>query len=249
MLHAEMSTSIVGSGHKGETKATTMNGNGHVSGSKTSGASSSSSSPITITMHWLGGLLHLFILDLPLMGLFAIVVTAITVHQIHDKYLFPQGKLMRFHPVRRDLTDTTYYHRICTADDVTASTFEELYVDRDVDWNTTSVKEIRDKAVESMLKHGAVAFDQLISRETAEAAHQFIDKYNHIIPSWFILKQKHRYSWGIDLDYHWSLRKLWRELGEHDVFRESLEAIVGPDPAVIEFTGTSSLEIYKMAGA
>jgi hypothetical protein len=188
----------------------------------------------------LGIVLRLCILDLPMMVLFAIVATAIIVHQIHDDYLYPQGKLMQFHPIRRDLTDTTYYHRVCTADDVTATSFDELYVDRDVDWNTTSVKTIRDSAVEKMLTHGAVAFDQLLTRETAEAAHQFIDKQNHITESWFILKQKHRYSWGIDLDMHWSLRKLWRELGEHDVFRESLQAIVGPDPAVIEFTAITA---------
>mmetsp|Transcript_22536 Transcript_22536/g.53245 ORF Transcript_22536/g.53245 Transcript_22536/m.53245 type:complete len:1016 (-) Transcript_22536:116-3163(-) len=229
----------------GSAASASLNGGGHHFPNPKSNGISSSSSPSPPSVgrmiaRWLGGLFRLCFLDLPLVGLFAIVVTSMTIHEIHDKYLFPQGKLMQFHPIRRDLTDTSYYHRVCTAEDVTATTFDELYVDRNVDWNTTSVKQIKDKAVESILTHGAVAFEQLISRETAEAAHQFIAKANHIIPSWFILKQEHRYSWGIDLDYHWSLRKLWTELGENDVFRESLEAIVGPDPAVIEFTAITA---------
>ena len=185
-------------------------------------------------MKLIGSLLRFVILDLGLMLLFASYVAALLLHRIHDDYLLPQLKLMKFLDIERDYTDTTYYHRVCGDEDVTAHSVDELLVD--ISSNETTTQD----AVESMLKHGVSMYPNLLSSATSWELREFIAEENHKQDGWFVIENKHRYSWGIDMDMHPALRKYWKELAANRPLVEALEAIVGPDPAIIEFTAITS---------
>jgi hypothetical protein len=179
----------------------------------------------------IGTLLRCIILDLPLLFLFAAYVGSVVLHRIHDDYLLPQLKLMKFRPDDRDYTDTTYYHRICKDEDITANSVDELVIPL----NATA-----QDSVAHIMTHGVSMYQNLLSPETSWALREFIDEQNHKQEGWYVIENEHRYSWGIDMDMHPSLRLYWKELAANKQFVEALEAIMGPDPAIIEFTAITS---------
>ena len=151
--------------------------------------------------------------------------------QIHDEYLSKQIELMRFLPDNRQLTDTTYYHRVCDESDITATSTLDLLLDE----NAT-----KEEAANHMLKHGASMYPNLLSKETADALREFIDRENKIQQGWYVIENEYRYSWGIDINMHPALKTYWKELASNRLLVEALEEIVGPDPAIIEFTAITS---------
>jgi hypothetical protein len=179
----------------------------------------------------IGSLLRCAILDFPLMLLFAAYVGSALLHRIHDDYLLPQILLMKFREDDRDYTDTTYYHRICRDEDITAKSIDELLIPR----NATT-----QDAVAHMMTHGASMYRSLLSPETSWALRGYIDEQNRKQEGWYVIENKNRYSWGMDMDMHPALRNYWKELAANKQFVKALEAIVGPDPAIIEFTAITS---------
>lgn len=176
-------------------------------------------------------LLRSVVLDAPLMLLFSLYIAVTVLHKIHDEYLGPQVQLMRFIEDGRDFTDTTYYHRHCDGYDVSATSVDDLLIHS----NASS-----HDAMIHMLKHGVSLYPNLLTPETSWELREFIDRENKLQKGWFVIENEHRYSWGIDVNQHPSIQKYWKELSENEHFVKSLEAIVGPDPAIIEFTAITS---------
>ena len=216
------------------------NAHGHSSGSslrheedkknKIRMPSSSSSSRVR---GFLGSILRLIIIDFPLVVLFGLYVSVYTFHIIHNTYLYPQMILMKFLDVERQYTDVTYYHRKCDVGDISATSIEELLLD-----NTTHTS---NDAKIHMLTHGASMYPNLISNETASELRDYIITQNKQIESWFVIQNEHRFSWGIDINnMHPKFQTFWKELASNRFLVESLEAIVGKNPAIIEFTAITS---------
>lgn len=175
--------------------------------------------------------LRLVVFDLPLLVLFALFVATVVVHKLHDEYLHPQLQLMVFKEENRQFTDTTYYHRVCDVDDFSAESPEELMIEDDF----TAMD-----SMHHMLTHGTSIYPNLLTNETATELRDWIARENHIREGWSVIENQNRFTWGIDINMHPKLQTFWQELASNKQLLEGLEAIVGPDPAVIEFTAITS---------
>lgn len=178
-----------------------------------------------------GGIFRSLLLDLPLMLVFALYIATVLLHKIHDDYLAPQIELMKFLGDERDHLDTTYYHRDCDGRDVSATSINELIIEDEAS---------TEDAMRHMLKHGVSMYPNLLTPETAWELREFIDEGNGKQEGFDVIENEHRYSWGIDVNMHPAINKFWKELASNEKLVKALQAIIGPDPAIIEFTAITS---------
>lgn len=182
-----------------------------------------------------GSAVRTLLVDVPLMVLFASLVFVQAVNYVGRAYFEPQVELMDYlSSGTRELSDSTYYSRECTAEDVSATSLEELELRPGRDTAHT--------AVTTMLTHGVVTYpDRLLSKATADAARAFIVAENAVHPhQWDLLEGSNRYAWGIDMHMDPSIAAIWKELASNRLLVESVEAIAGRDPAVVEFTAITA---------
>jgi hypothetical protein len=194
-------------------------------------ANNSTHDDSSILLRLFGKLFRWVLMDLTLTILFALMVGTVLLHRLHDDYLYPQLRLMQWQEAERNFMETTYYHRRCTVEDFTAKSLSELIVQ-----DHFSSKD----SMEHMLTHGVSVYPNLLTNETAWDLRDWIDKENKVQEGWHVIKPDNRYSWGIDMNMHPKLQTFWQELASNKQFVEGLEAVVGPDPAVIEFTAITS---------
>lgn len=189
---------------------------------------------ILIVLQWFGSFVRILVLDVPLTVLFASFIFVVGIQHISNKYFIPQIELMSYITTKRELEDSTYYRRHCTTEDVSATSLAPLQL--------LSGRDTPDSAIEKMLTHGVVTFpERLLSKETCDAARAFIVAENDIHPhQWGLLAGANRHAWGIDMNMDPSIKQIWKELSSNRLFVESVEAIVGKDPAVVEFTAITA---------
>jgi hypothetical protein len=178
-----------------------------------------------------GHLLRTLILDLPLMALFALYISTVLLNEVTVQYYIPQINLMKWNK-KRQVKELTYYHRECTREDVTANNTADLLIPSDMDSNT---------CMDHMLQHGVSVYQNLVSDATATAARKFILKRNLLEKGWSVIANKKRYSFGVDVNSDPSVQQALKEIGEHKQLQAALRKIVGPNPAVIEFTGITAV--------
>ncbi len=179
----------------------------------------------------IGSILRTIIIDVPLILLFAALVAVVTLHHVHDKYLLPQIQLMVFQEDNRHYAETGYYHRYCNGDEVSATSVSQLLIPE----NFTG-----EECVEHQMIHGASVFRDLLTPETAQELRDFIVEENKNQEGFYVIQNQFRYSWGIDVNMHPTIKKYWKELASNRLLVDALQKIVGPDPAVIEFTAITS---------
>jgi hypothetical protein len=91
------------------------------------------------------------------------------------------------------------------------------------------------------MTHGASIYPNLVSNETATVLREWIIEQNYIQEGFGVIENENRFSWAIDMTMHPSLQTYWEELLHNNPqLVPALEAIVGPNPAVIEFTAITS---------
>ena len=181
-------------------------------------------------------------LDLPLflaLSLYAIILHA---EWIGDKYLIPLIQLQKFDYPEQALT---YYHRVCTENDQTTYDVADLLVDitnTNSSTNDANHEKI-DKAVEKMLFHGVTIIPNLISEPTATKLRDYIMEQNtneHRDDIIGVIENDFRYSFGIRVDEHPIIAVALEEiLFKNPALVAYLEAMMGSDPAVTEFTAIS----------
>lgn len=179
-------------------------------------------------------ILRTVVIDFVMITLFTLLVGVTLLHQIHDDYLYPQLRLMRFESDGREFTDTTYYHRHCTDEDfkTSAKTVEELIIKDDF---TTK------DATEHQLTHGVSVYRNLVSEETAKEMREWIIEQNKVRGKTLdVIQNYKRYSFHLENNMHPVLQRFWKELASNKQFMDGLEAIMGPDPAIIEFAAITS---------
>jgi len=188
----------------------------------------SSSSKI---IRFLCSIIRLIAFDGALAVLFAVLVFSVVLHKLHDDYLHPQLQLMLWNAENRQFTDNTYYHRVCEENDFTATSPEELIIE---DHFST------EDSVELMLTHGVSVYPNLLTNETATTLRDWIVVENHRREGWNVIGSQNRYTWGIDMNMHPTLQTFWQELAANEKLMNGVEAIVGSNPAIIEFTAITS---------
>lgn len=185
----------------------------------------------SFALNLLGSLLCTVFVEAPLAGLFGCLVAVLILHRVHDEYLYKQITLMRFQYENRDYMEPMYYHRYCDGHDVSATSVSQLLVPE----NGTA-----QEYVAHQMTHGASLYPNLLSPETMHELREFIVEENKKQKGFYVIQNEHRYSWGIDVNMHPAIKKYWKELASNEALVTGIQAIVGPDPAIIEFTAITS---------
>lgn len=177
-----------------------------------------------------GYLLRTLILDLPLLLLFALYVSTVVLRDVTVQYYIPQVNLMKWNK-QRQIKELTYYHRLCTDEDITTNRTDDLVIHPDMNSEDCMVH---------MLKHGVSIYTNLISDTTAAAARAFILERNKLEKNWGVISNKNRWSFGVDVNSHPSIQQALKEIGQNQQLTSALRKIVGRNAAVIEFTGITA---------
>jgi hypothetical protein len=94
-----------------------------------------------------------------------------------------------------------------------------------------------------MLRHGTTLLPGLLRPETAEPLRNFILHENQINQELFyVIENKNRWSFPIRVDQDPAVTTALEELLRNEHLVTLLEALMGPDPAVIEFTAITAAE-------
>jgi len=186
--------------------------------------------------HFVARLLRLMVrislFDFPLTVLFSVVVAITILRAVHDKYLVKQLNMMLFQVTDRPFLEYTYYERECNLDEeISATSREELILSK----NSTA-----EECVAHQMKHGVSVYQDLLTPETMHELREFIIQENQVREGFGVIENENRYSWGIDVNMHPAMKKYWKELGSNELLVRGIQAIVGPDPAIIEFTAITA---------
>lgn len=179
-----------------------------------------------------GIFLRCLFMDVPLLTLFLLLTISVLVEKAKNDYLLPQLKLVKWTEERAE-QEITYFRRKCTPNDVSTLNAEDLYMDPNMD--------TVEMAVEKMNRHGASIYPNVLSPETAAQVREFILQENLKNQDMiYVIENKNRWSFGIEVDQHPSIAKALSEILSQDFLVKAIEALVGENPAVIEFTGITS---------
>ena len=179
----------------------------------------------------MNGLRCVFI-DTSLMLCFALLVTSYIILHLRDTYWVKQLALETWNEERWE-NEYTYYDRKCTIEDQTAHSTSELLMDPTIH-SAQDAKRLQQH-------HGATIFPNLLTTATANKVRDFIVRQNHKQRDMiYVLDNDHRYSFGIQVDQDPSVAQALEELLSNEFLVNALEALVGPDPAIIEFTGITA---------
>ena len=193
--------------------------------------SSPDSPPKPMKQHQLRWL-RVALVDIPLLLVLSIYAGIVWTHYVHDEYLVPQIKAVNWTDQRKE-EEMTYYLRSCTIDDMTTSDPEHLKIDPDA---------TPEEAYQHQLLHGFSLFPQVLSPQTRDDLRDYIRERNKDIKpeeSLYVIAGKNRFSFGLPTTEP-VVRRAVRELAEPGLFRETLEKVVGPNPALMEMTVITS---------
>ena len=195
-------------------------------------SSSSSSLPGIVVIHVTVRVLLLISLVALLLA-FGLYVSTHVAQRLANDYVLPLIEAQVFTSPERRKDELTYYHRVCTKDDVSTHNANDLIVD----YTSMSI----DDAVQHQKKHGVSLYPNLLSESTATAVRNFILQQNLKNEDMIeVIENKQRWSFGMRVDQHPSVTQALKEVLSHSFLVQALERIMGPDPAIIEFTGITS---------
>jgi hypothetical protein len=184
--------------------------------------------PPSRSLSLIGLCLRILVLDFGLFLLFALYVSMLGLEWISNEYLIPQLHLQLFTPEKAE-RDVTYYHRVCTPDHQTAHNTDDLLID----YATMTPHAVVDK----MLYHGVTVLPRLLSPSTAHDLRNFILEENQKSRELIhVIENAHRWSFPIQVDQHSMVAVALQEILQQPFLVDVLEGLMGPDPAVIEFT-------------
>ena len=167
------------------------------------------------------------------MCLFALYLSSEVVLLLQSRYFFPQIKLMEWTENQKTNTVAlTYYERHCNSEHITTDDIGTLLLPR----NVTPAE-----ATRHMVRHGVQVYPQILTASTANAVRQYILDRNQKEEGFFVIENKGRFSFGIDVNADPSIQQALSEIANHKSLVPALEQIVGPNPAIIEFTAITSV--------
>jgi hypothetical protein len=180
-------------------------------------------------LRWIGALCWILLLDVPMLAVLLTTSSLIWLDHVHRRYLYPQMLNLRWNS-DREAAEITYYARQCDRTDLSTNTSAPLFLDP-----TVSPQE----AAAHQMEHGFTVIQNVISDGTMTALRDLIDYKNHHEESMYVIEGKHRFSIMFGTEDK-IVRDALEEIANHRQFRDTLEAIMGPDPAMIEMTAISS---------
>ena len=174
------------------------------------------------------GILRTVLLDAPLLLVLILYAGVEWIHHVHDKYLVPQLDAMIWNQERKH-REITYYQRSCDEADI--STHDPL--DLIMAPNATA-----KDALQSTQKHGFAMFQQVLSRDTANELRTYIIGRNQNISTDVdsvsgLHAPQFRHSFSLNTEPP-VVRKALQEIANHEQLSDSLQMVLGDDPALVE---------------
>ncbi|KAL7569918.1 hypothetical protein ACA910_008581 [Epithemia clementina (nom. ined.)] len=189
-------------------------------------------------------------LDLLLSLLFGACGVTFCVQSIYQTYYIPL--MDRSTRSNEDLLEEfTYYHRRCTARDITTTNLTELMVavggSKDSynyhgssSSNTIHEMEVVETAEHLLMNHGAVLIPQLLKPDTIQKLREYAVYRNRVIPEheeYPVSQGERRISFGYDATEHPALIQAIHEITHNKFLRKLLQQVLGDhDPASTEIT-------------
>ncbi len=173
------------------------------------------------------------LLELPLVAIFLLCAITASLSYVYDEYLNPQFELMTYTEQNRT-RDQTYYHRVCTPDDITANDPADLLIEDDF---------TPHDCLEHMMVHGMSMYQNILKPDTADNLRTWVLQRNKAMKKGDeigVIANEHRWSFFIGANEDPVVTKALHEITTHEVFRPALEKIVGRNPAIIEMTAITS---------
>jgi hypothetical protein len=171
-------------------------------------------------------------LDVPLFIILVTFFACLWLHHVHDFYLGPQLKALRWTDDRA-AEEITYYLRECDATDMTTHDGAELFLSPDV---------TPEEAYEHQLLHGFSVFPGVLAPETADNLRNYVMSKNRNLTedeSIFVIAGENRFSFGLGTEEP-SVTAAMMELANSERLRPTLEKVLGPNPSLIEMTAITS---------
>eukprot|EP00978_Attheya_sp_CCMP212_P021033 scaffold60976_cov48-Attheya_sp.AAC.2 len=136
--------------------------------------------------------------------------------------------------------DVTYYNRKCDERDISTTDSSDLIVKTD---------ETAEEAADRMLRHGALLFRNVLTNDTAndlrtylESRHQLhVESESQLPYHEKFFEEESRLALGIGVRDHASVAAALEEIARHPEVTRTLEAILGPDPSIVELSTMTAL--------
>lgn len=183
-------------------------------------------------VRYLGYTARTVLLDLPLFAVLLTYAATVWFRHVQDSYLTPQLAALVFSE-ERALTENTYYNRVCDASDMTTTEGADLFL---------PITATPEEAYQHQLKHGFTIFQGILQPATCENLRNFVVSRNAQLAEdeiIYVIENDKRYSFGLGTEEP-SVTAALKELANSPRLRPALEAVLGPDPALIEMTAITS---------
>ena len=220
--------------------ASTFNTNRSNSSHATSTSTSTKGSTRTDTKHEpfsvILSTIRVIFLDIPMTLLFLFLTLSILIQQYYNHYVSPTIDAANWihNDYERLQHEFTYYSRECDSSDITATSVQTVKLD--------PLKHKAQDAVDNFMIHGMTLFPSLLDSETATELRTYISRRNEELTDDEVIPldgPANRLSFGIHANEHPSVAKALEQLSSNTLLEESLERMLGIDPAVAEITAIS----------
>eukprot|EP00550_Attheya_septentrionalis_P011986 CAMPEP_0198303336 /NCGR_PEP_ID=MMETSP1449-20131203/56833_1 /TAXON_ID=420275 /ORGANISM="Attheya septentrionalis, Strain CCMP2084" /LENGTH=983 /DNA_ID=CAMNT_0044005823 /DNA_START=1544 /DNA_END=4495 /DNA_ORIENTATION=+ len=134
--------------------------------------------------------------------------------------------------------DVTYYNRKCDERDISTTDSSDLIVKND---------ETAEEAADRMLRHGALLFRNVLTNDTASDLRTYLESRQQLhVESQLpyhekFFEEESRLALGIGVRDHASVAAALEEIARHPEVMRTLEAILGPDPSIVELSTMTAL--------
>ena len=180
--------------------------------------------------------IRVIFLDIPMTLLFLFLTLSILIQQYYNHYVSPTIDAANWihNDYERLQHEFTYYSRECDSSDITATSVQAVKLD--------PLKHKAQDAVDNFMIHGMTLFPSLLDSETATELRTYISNRNKELKDDEVIPldgPANRLSFGIHANEHPSVAKALEQLSSNTLLEESMEKMLGADPAVAEITAIS----------
>ena len=143
--------------------------------------------------------------------------------------------------------DHTYYARHCSELDIPSTQSANDLLVPNMHQPGDTYEQTGQAAAERMLRHGALAFTNVLDNTTVQELRAYLSSRHAIRDqlSWNEVmwngEDGTRLSLGLGTHDHPAITKALQQVGRHAALQAALEGILGPDPAIVEVSTLTSL--------
>jgi hypothetical protein len=166
-------------------------------------------------------------LHIPLLFFLSLAIMSHTLLKIQSRYIHPYLQKMEFTEQRAEWEET-YPRMECQSSDLSTADPRDLFLRKD-----SSVLE----AVDKTLLHGAVVLPQVMNASVATKLRTYILKRNKELRAEEeidVISNENRISFALSANEHKSVSEALQAIGTNQLFSETLQSLLGPDPALME---------------